>query len=68
GHGIGLETVEPPVIAEGSPARLEASFTVALEPKAVVGQLGGVGVEDTLLVEDAGARPLASIPLDLIRV
>jgi len=68
GHGVGLETVEPPVMAEGSGATLEASYAVALEPKAVVGEMGGVGVEDTLLVEDGGARPLAPIPLELIRV
>jgi Xaa-Pro aminopeptidase len=68
GHGVGLETVEPPVVADGSGAPLEASFAVALEPKAVVGELGGVGVEDTFLIEDTGARPLAPIPLELIRV
>jgi len=68
GHGVGLETVEPPVVAEGSKTLLEASFAVALEPKAVVGQVGGVGVEDTFLVEESGARPLAPIPLELIRV
>lgn len=68
GHGIGLETVEPPVVAEGSETVLEGSFAVALEPKAVVGDLGGVGVEDTFLIEETGARPLAPIPLELIRV
>lgn len=68
GHGVGLETVEPPVVAEGSTAPVGVSSAVALEPKAVVGNLGGVGVEDTFLVEDTGARPLAPIPLELIVV
>jgi Xaa-Pro aminopeptidase len=68
GHGIGTETVEPPVIAEGSKAVFERSFTIALEPKAVVGERGGVGVEDTLVLEEGGARPLSAIPLELIRI
>ncbi|MDW7710690.1 MAG: M24 family metallopeptidase, partial [Deferrisomatales bacterium] len=37
GHGVGLEIVEPPLIAQGSREVLEASSAVALEPKAVVG-------------------------------
>lgn len=67
GHGVGLEIVEPPLIAQGSKEVLELSSTVALEPKAVVGDLGGVGVEDTFLVGEAGARPFSSIPLELIQ-
>lgn len=68
GHGVGLEVVEPPLIVAGSTSMVGASSTVALEPKAVVGDLGGVGVEDTFLVGPEGARPLSGIPLELIRV
>lgn len=68
GHGVGLETVEPPLISQGSRDVLELFSAVALEPKAIVGKHGGVGVEDTFLVDEAGARALAPIPLELIVV
>lgn len=68
GHGVGLEIVEPPLVAAGSRDVLDLFSVIALEPKAVVGELGGVGVEDTFLAGEAGARPLSPIPLELIRV
>ena len=68
GHGVGLEIVEPPLIAQGVKEVLQLFSAIALEPKAIIGNLGGVGVEDTLLLDDTGVRPLASIPLELIRV
>lgn len=68
GHGVGLEIVEPPLIAQGVKEVLQLFSVVALEPKAIIGSLGGVGVEDTLLLDDTGVRALASIPLELIRV
>ena len=68
GHGVGLEMVEPPLIAQGVQEVLQLFTAVALEPKAIIGDLGGVGVEDTLLLDDTGVRPLAPIPLELIRV
>ncbi|MHB8762835.1 MAG: M24 family metallopeptidase [Deferrisomatales bacterium] len=68
GHGVGLEIVEPPIVAEGSRRGLAAGQVIALEPKAVAGDLGGAGLEDTYLVGDDGPRPLAPIPLELIVV
>jgi Xaa-Pro dipeptidase len=68
GHGIGLETVEPPLIAKGAKEALQISSAVALEPKAIIGSDGGVGVEDTLLLDDSGVRSLTPIPLELIQV
>lgn len=68
GHGVGLEMVEPPLIAQGVKEVLQLFSTIALEPKAIIGDLGGVGVEDTLLLDDTGVRPLTPIPLELIRV
>ena len=68
GHGVGLEIVEPPLIAQGVKEVLQLCSAVALEPKAIIANLGGVGVEDTLLLDDTGVRPLAPIPLELIRV
>ncbi len=67
GHGIGLEVVEPPLIAQGAKDALQLFSTVALEPKAIVSDFGGVGVEDTLLLDHRGARALTSLPLEVIQ-
>lgn len=54
GHGLGLETNEPPVIARGRTNVLEEGMTVALELKMVLPGIGAVGLENTVVVrEDA---------------
>ncbi|GAB4274714.1 MAG: Xaa-Pro peptidase family protein [Deferrisomatales bacterium] len=68
GHGVGLETVEPPLIAEGARAPIEPGMTIALEPKAVREGLGGTGVEETFVVTEAGARSLFPFPPELVVV
>jgi Xaa-Pro aminopeptidase len=66
GHGIGMGSNEPPYIGESLPGaervRLEAGMTFALEPLIwVPGVRGGAGVrlEDTVVVEEDGGRPLS---------
>ena len=66
GHGVGLETVEPPILAEGSGEALRAGDALAVEPKAVVPGLGGVGVEDTYLLGPDGPRRLTTMPWELV--
>lgn len=67
GHGVGVELVEAPLLAEGSPHPLEAGEVVAVEPKAVFPG-GGCGAEDTFLLTEAGPRPLADLPPGLLVV
>ncbi len=66
GHGVGLETVEPPILAESSPEALREGDSLAVEPKAVVAGLGGVGVEDTYVLGPEGPRRLTAMPWDLV--
>ncbi|MBI5442719.1 MAG: aminopeptidase P family protein [Deltaproteobacteria bacterium] len=68
GHGVGLETVESPILAQGADLVLDEGMTVAVEPKAVFSGLGGFGVEDTFLITRDGPRPFAPVPLELIVV
>jgi len=68
GHGVGLEIVEPPLIALGVKEGLPLHSTLAIEPKAIIGDLGGVGVEDTVLLTTDGVRSLTLIPLELMSV
>jgi Xaa-Pro aminopeptidase len=54
GHGVGLEINEPPFLAAGLDAPLEAGNVIAVEPKLVFPGVGAVGVENTYLVRAAG--------------
>lgn len=66
GHGIGLELDEAPVIARAFEEPLVEGNVVALEPKAVFPVVGGVGVEDTILVTDGGGEILCPCESEII--
>jgi Xaa-Pro aminopeptidase len=68
GHGVGLEVHEAPSLGRtGGDQLLIAGDVIAVEPGTVVRTVGGVRVEDLLVVTDQGAESLtASYPYDLV--
>jgi len=66
GHGVGLEIHEAPRVAKTAGDTLEAGFVVTVEPGVYVPGVGGVRVEDTLVVTYDGADPLTLAPKDLV--
>ncbi|MFA5809136.1 MAG: Xaa-Pro peptidase family protein, partial [Thermoleophilia bacterium] len=54
GHGVGLEAHEGPVLAPRSKEILRAGMTVTIEPGIYVERIGGVRIEDTILVGSTG--------------
>jgi Xaa-Pro aminopeptidase len=71
GHGLGLELHEAPRIARPDPHhtdRLAAGMVCTIEPGAYVDGLGGVRLEDDVLVTADGCEVLTDAPQDLVVV
>jgi len=58
GHGVGIEVHEAPRLGGGEETRLAAGNVVTVEPGVYLDGVGGVRLEDMLLVEPAGAETL----------
>jgi Xaa-Pro aminopeptidase len=64
-HSLGLEIDEIPVIAPRFDTPLEPGVVLAVEPKVFYPGLGGVGVENTYVITDAGCERLTLSPQEI---
>ena len=62
GHGLGLETHEPPYMVEGNEQLLEPGMVFTVEPGVYRAGLGGVRIEDDVVVTEDGAESLTTFP------
>jgi len=65
GHGVGLEVHEGPYLGRLSGGTLRAGDVVTLEPGLYDPAIGGVRLEDLVLVTDDGCEVLTRFPYDL---
>ena len=66
GHGIGLEIHEDPKVSYTSKDSLKPGMVVTDEPGIYISGLGGVRIEDDLLITKEGCEVLNSAPKELI--
>ncbi|MEQ9454534.1 MAG: aminopeptidase P family protein [Phycisphaeraceae bacterium] len=65
GHGIGLEIHEEPRLSAKAQGALQPGHVVTVEPGIYLPGIGGVRIEDDVLVSDNGHQVLSDLPKDL---
>jgi Xaa-Pro aminopeptidase len=65
GHGLGLDIHEAPRLSRRIKDRLEPGMVVTVEPGVYLPGVGGVRIEDDVLVTPYGYRTLTSLPKDI---
>jgi len=65
GHGVGLETHEPPILDEKNCEPLVAGDALTIEPGLYCKAIGGIRLEDMVIVEQSGCKNLNHLPESL---
>jgi len=65
GHGVGLNVHEAPSISPNSKGVAEEGMVFTIEPGIYIPKVGGVRIEDMVVVTKEGCRVLTKIPKEL---
>ena len=68
GHGVGIDIHEFPAASPRSKHVVQEGMVFTIEPGIYIPGWGGVRIEDTVVVEKNGCRPITRVPKDLIIV
>ena len=62
GHGIGIEVHELPFAAKTGSGELAPKMTLTIEPGIYIPGVGGVRIEDTVIITDGEAEVITHCP------
>jgi Xaa-Pro dipeptidase len=62
GHGIGLEVHEEPYIQDGNQTLLDNGMVFTIEPGIYLPGIGGVRIEDNVVIENGKGITITSLP------
>ncbi len=68
GHSVGLEIHEGPVLSPRDDTILQAGMTETVEPGVYIPGVGGVRIEDTVVIQEDGISILTKFPKKFLRV
>lgn len=68
GHAVGIEVHELPALSPRGHMTIKSGMVVTVEPGIYIENLGGVRIEDTLVVTDTGSDNFMTLPKELIIV
>ena len=68
GHGLGLDVHEDPRVSQANDKPLALGACVTIEPGVYITGLGGVRIEDDIILTEEGCIVLTKFPRELIRL
>jgi Xaa-Pro aminopeptidase len=68
GHGLGLEVHEMPRLGKGDQTTLQQGMVLTVEPGVYLEGLGGIRIEDDVVVTEKGAVDLTTAPRDFLEL
>lgn len=68
GHGVGLEIHEEPFFGRTEDAKIACNTVMTIEPGAYLDNMGGVRVEDTIVVDSNGYQNLTNLTYELLEL
>ncbi|MDH5806343.1 MAG: Xaa-Pro peptidase family protein [Candidatus Methanomethylicaceae archaeon] len=68
GHGIGISVHEPPYINRKGEEEIKIGNVITIEPGVYIPKIGGVRIEDIILITEGGCKNLTEFSKELYKV